>query len=94
MVRLLKLYRLLGRDLRLLWFALRHPARPVWLLPLAGLLGLYAFEPANFAIPVLGAVDDLVLVPLALHVLLMLLPSRIRAEHERRGGSLFGMRRF
>ena len=57
MKRLLLLWRVGRQDLRLLWFALRHPNRPLWLLPAAGLLALFALEPANFAIPLLGAVD-------------------------------------
>ena len=79
MRRLLMLWRLVRRDLGLLWFALRHPARPVWLIPAAVLLGLYAIEPLNFAIPLLGLVDDLVLVPLVLHTLLRWLPPEILA---------------
>ena len=54
-------------DLRLLWRALRHPNRPTWLLPATLALGFFALEPFNFAIPVLGVVDDLLLLPLLLH---------------------------
>jgi uncharacterized membrane protein YkvA (DUF1232 family) len=54
-------------DLRLLWRALRHPNRPTWLLPATLALGLFALEPFNFAIPVLGVMDDLLLLPLLLH---------------------------
>ena len=71
-------WRISRRDLRVLWFALRHPARPGWLLPVAIALGLYALLPFNFAIPLLGVVDDLVLVPLALHWLVKLLPAGLR----------------
>ena len=78
MKRLLRLWRLGGGDLRLLWFALRHPSRPLWLVPAALLMGFYALEPFNFAIPVLGLVDDFVLLPLVLHALLKLLPREIR----------------
>jgi uncharacterized membrane protein YkvA (DUF1232 family) len=78
MLRLLRLWRIGGKDLRLLWFALRHPNRPVWLLPLAILLGVYAFEPLNFVVPLLGIVDDFVLLPLVLHALLKFLPMEIR----------------
>ena len=83
MKRLLLLWRVGGHDLRLLWFALRHPGRPFWLLPAAGLLALFALEPANFAIPLLGAVDDLVLLPIALHALLALLPAEVRSSFGR-----------
>jgi uncharacterized membrane protein YkvA (DUF1232 family) len=73
-----------ARDLRLLLFAMTHPDRPVWLWPAALVLGFYALEPFNFAIPWLGAVDDLVVLPLALHLLLMLLPETIRSGFARR----------
>jgi len=80
MLRLLRLWRLAATDLRVLWFALRHPHRPIWLWPAAIVLAVYALEPLNFAIPALGVVDDFVLVPLALHVLLKFLPLGIRIE--------------
>ena len=83
MKRLLLLWRVGRQDLRLLWFALRYPSRPVWLLPAAGLLALFALEPTNFAIPILGAVDDLVLLPIALHALVALLPAEVRASFGR-----------
>jgi uncharacterized membrane protein YkvA (DUF1232 family) len=65
-----------------MWLALRHPSRPIWLLPAAVLLGLYAIDPLNFAIPALGFIDELVLVPLILHGLVMLLPAGIRGDLE------------
>lgn len=80
---MLILWRMSRSDLRLLWYALRNPRRPAWLLPASLLLALYAIQPFNFALPVLGVVDDLVLVPLALHFLLKLLPPALveRFEH-------------
>lgn len=78
MKRIFALWRTVGgHDLRLLWFALRHENRPVWLLPALAVLGLFAIEPANFAVPVFGAVDELVLVPLVLHSLVKLLPAQV-----------------
>lgn len=74
---LLILWRMSRTDLRLLWFALRHRDRPIWLLPVTLVLGLYAIAPFNLAVPVLGVVDDLVLLPLVLHYLLKLLPPQI-----------------
>jgi uncharacterized membrane protein YkvA (DUF1232 family) len=84
MIRLFRLWRVAGQDLRLLWFALRHPGRPVWLWPAAVFFGLYAFEPFNFTIPFLGLVDDFVLLPLALHWLLKFLPADVRAGFGRK----------
>lgn len=80
MKRLIFLFSRTSRtDLRLLWFALRHPHRPGWLLPAALGLLVYALAPFNFVLPVLGVVDDLVLVPMALHWLLKMLPPQIAA---------------
>jgi uncharacterized membrane protein YkvA (DUF1232 family) len=67
-------------DLGLLWFALRHPDRPAWLLPAAAVLALYALEPMNFAIPFVGVLDDFVILPLVLHSLLRFLPTRVRSD--------------
>jgi len=83
MIRLFRLWRLARGDLRLLWFALQHRNRPLWLWPAVAVLGVYALDPINFTLPVLGFVDDFVLVPLALHVLLKLLPSEIRTGFKR-----------
>lgn len=74
---LLILWRMSRTDLRLLWFALRHRDRPGWLWPVTLILGLYAIAPFNLAVPVLGVVDDMVLLPLVLHYLLKLLPPQI-----------------
>jgi uncharacterized membrane protein YkvA (DUF1232 family) len=69
MRRLLRLWRLSGRDLRLLWIALRRPNRPRWLLPATIALAFFALEPFNFAMPFLGIVDDVFLLPLLLRLL-------------------------
>ena len=84
------LWRMSKVDLSLLWFALTHKNRPRWLIPATIGLAIYALDPFNFAIPVLGAVDDMVLVPLVLHYLLKLLPSPILTGFGRQGA--FSMR--
>ena len=83
MGRLLALWRLAKGDLKLLWIALRHPDRPAWLLPATVLLALFALDPANFAIPFVGVLDDFVVLPLLLHGLLTFLPSQIRGASRR-----------
>ena len=84
-------WRVSRKDLRFLWFALRHPSRPGWLLPAAIVMGLYALSPLNFALPILGVIDDLVIVPLALHWMLKLLPPVLRSHFEQ-GSSQASMR--
>lgn len=71
-MRLLRLWRLVSRDARLLLAALRRPNRPWWLLPATVVLLVFALEPANFALPILGIVDDLVILPLLLRGLVKL----------------------
>lgn len=80
------LWRLSRNDFRLLWFAAKHPSRPGWLIPAVIALTLYALSPLNLVIPVLGMVDDLVLVPLVLHWLLKLLPQQIRRNFNQNAG--------
>ncbi len=79
MIRLLRLWRLVAADLGLLWFALRHRQRPIWLWPVAAVLALYALDPLNFALPFAGLIDDLVLIPLLLHLVVRLLPAQIKS---------------
>jgi uncharacterized membrane protein YkvA (DUF1232 family) len=81
MIRLLRLWRMVRRDLHLLWFALVHPRRPSWLVPALVLLALYALDPINFVLPFVGAVDDVLIIPMLLHLLLRLLPAHIRSSY-------------
>ena len=78
MRRLFLFWRRGGRDLKVLWRALRHPDRPAWLVPAAVLLAIFALDPANFALPLLGVVDDLVVLPLLLQALLSVLPRHLK----------------
>ena len=71
-------WRISKTDLRTTWFALRHADRPRWFLPATILLTLYFFAPFNLVLPLVGIVDDFVLVPLVLHFLVSLLPAHIR----------------
>ena len=74
--RLALMWNLLRGDARQLWFALRHPDAPGWLKLGTALIVLFAISPIN-AIPVIGFVDELVLVPLAIRFLLRRLPPHI-----------------
>ena len=82
--RLFRLWRLAGQDLRLLLMALRQRDRPKWLLPASLILAFFALEPFNFTFPLLGAVDDLVLLPLLLHMLVRIAVPSIRAKRDER----------
>ena len=78
--RLTLLWAVLRGDARQLWFALRHPAAPRWLKWGAAGIVLYVLSPIDLipdVLPVIGLVDDLVLVPLAIRWLLQRLPLEI-----------------
>lgn len=88
--RLTLLWTLVRLDGRQLWFALRHPAAPAWLKVGTALLALYVISPLDLipdVVPVLGVVDDLILVPLAIRWLLNRLPPHIREAAGRRSMS-------
>lgn len=83
--RLALLWGLVRSDARLLWHALRHPAAPRWLK--LGTLGLLAYliSPIDLIpdwIPLLGVVDDVVLLPLAVRWMITRLPPAVRAHAE------------
>lgn len=78
--RLTLLWTMVRGDARQLWFALRHPNAPGWLKLGAVLIVLYVLSPIDLlpdALPIIGVVDDLVLVPLAIRWLLKRLPPDI-----------------
>lgn len=72
MKRLLMMWRLMASDVRALRMALAQTDRPVWLLPASIALAVFALQPLNFAFPVIGVVDDMVLLPLLLRGLVFL----------------------
>ena len=78
--RLTLLWTVVRGDARQLWFALRHPDAPGWLKWGTALIVLYLFSPIDLIpdfLPVIGMVDDIVLVPLAIRWLLKRLPPHI-----------------
>ena len=85
--RLTLLWTVVRGDARQLWFALRHPDAPGWLKWGTALIALYLFSPIDLipdVLPVIGMVDDLVLVPLAIRWMLKRLPPGIALAAARR----------
>ena len=85
--RLSLLWTVIRGDARLLWRALKHPLAPGWLKPAVALVVLYVLSPVDFIpefVPILGVMDDVVLVPLAIRFILNRLPPRLRDEIEGR----------
>lgn len=74
------------RDVVAIWHAARDPRTP-WLPRLLALLvAAYALSPIDLIpdfVPVLGYLDDLVLVPLGLLLVIRLLPADVLADARR-----------
>lgn len=85
--RLSVLWTLVRGDLKKLWWALRDARSPGWLKFAAAGLVLYLVSPIDLlpdVLPIIGVVDDLVLLPLAIRWLLSQLPAELRRDLERR----------
>lgn len=75
---------ILRRDVHALYLAGRDPRVP-WYAKLAALgIAVYALSPIDLVpdfIPVLGYLDELILLPLAIWLVLKLIPPDLLAEH-------------
>ena len=75
--------RALKREVYALYFACRDPRVPWYAKALAGIVVAYAFSPIDLIpdfIPVLGYLDDLVLVPLGVLAVRRMIPPAVLAE--------------
>ena len=71
------------RQALLVWFIARHPRLPWPVRVLALAVAAYAFSPIDLipdVIPVLGLIDDLLLIPLGVAWVLSLTPADVRTE--------------
>lgn len=78
--------RLLKRDVHALWLAGRDPRTPWYAKALAVAVAAYALSPLDLIpdfIPVLGLVDDLIIVPLGIVLAVRLVPAEVMDEHRR-----------
>ncbi len=75
--------RVLMQECHALYFAARDPRTPWYVKAFAAGIAAYALSPIDLIpdfIPVLGILDDLVLLPLAIIVVLKLIPAEVMAE--------------
>ena len=73
----------LKREVALLWFAARDPRVPLAAKLLATAVAAYALSPIDLIpdfIPVLGLLDDLLIVPAGIWLALRMIPAPLRAE--------------
>ena len=76
--------RLIKRDVHALYLARRDPRVPWYAKALAALVAGYALSPIDLIpdfIPVLGYLDDVILVPLGIAAVIRLIPPEVMAEH-------------
>ncbi|WP_405423846.1 YkvA family protein [Pantoea stewartii] len=81
--RLKRLITLIKRDVLTLAFACRDPQTPLWCKGLAAGLLAYGISPIDLipdVIPVVGLVDDAVIIPAGVMLLLKMLPREVRAR--------------
>jgi uncharacterized membrane protein YkvA (DUF1232 family) len=74
------------RDLATLYLAARDPRVPWYVKVLAAVVLAYALSPIDLIpdfVPVLGYLDDLILVPLGLLLVIRLMPPGVIEEHRR-----------
>ncbi|GGD84065.1 DUF1232 domain-containing protein [Rhizobium anhuiense] len=73
----------LKRDIVALWFAARDPRVPWHAKTVAGTVAAYALSPIDLIpdfIPVLGYLDDLLIVPLGIMLAIRLVPVEVMIE--------------
>jgi uncharacterized membrane protein YkvA (DUF1232 family) len=87
--RLAIIFAALRTDLKVLWFALQHAQSPGWLkLGVVGLL-FYLLLPIDLIpdfIPVIGAIDDVLILTFGVKWLLKKLPVQVRNEARAKAG--------
>ncbi|NNE83358.1 MAG: DUF1232 domain-containing protein [Alphaproteobacteria bacterium] len=82
--RLTNWARVIKRDVHALYLASRDPRVPWYAKALAIVVAAYALSPIDLIpdfIPVLGYLDDVILLPLGVLVVVKLIPPEIMTEH-------------
>jgi uncharacterized membrane protein YkvA (DUF1232 family) len=80
----------LQQDAAALWFACRHPRTPLVAKILAILIVAYALSPIDLIpdfVPVLGYLDELILLPGAIYLAIKLIPADVLAECRRQAAT-------
>jgi uncharacterized membrane protein YkvA (DUF1232 family) len=76
--------RIIQRDVHAIYLAARDPRVPWYARAIAFCVAGYAISPLDLIpdfIPVVGLVDDVIIVPLGIVVVLRLIPPEVLAEH-------------
>jgi uncharacterized membrane protein YkvA (DUF1232 family) len=85
--------RALKRETYALYFAARDPRTPWYAKALAAAVVAYALSPFDLIpdfIPVIGYLDDLIVVPLGIALVIKLVPASVMAECRQRAEAMDG----
>ena len=83
LVALQRWARAIKRDIIALWLATKDPRVPLYAKLAAGFVAAYALSPIDLIpdfIPILGYLDDLILVPLGIIVVVRMMPREVIAD--------------
>lgn len=83
--------RALKRDVTALWLAARDPRVPLAAKIVAGVIAAYALSPVDLIpdfIPVLGYLDDLIIVPLGIALAVRFIPPPIMQDLRNRANAV------
>ncbi|MGV2880805.1 YkvA family protein [Pantoea vagans] len=72
------------RDVHAVWLAARDPRTPLLAKVLALIVAAYAVSPIDLIpdfIPLIGYLDDLIIVPLGIMLVVRLIPAEVMREH-------------
>jgi uncharacterized membrane protein YkvA (DUF1232 family) len=86
----------LKRDVLALWYCYRDPRTPLAAKLIAMLIVTYALSPIDLIpdfIPLLGYLDDLILLPAAIYFALKLIPAEVLEDGRARAANWLTMRR-
>ena len=68
------------QQVMLLWFAYKHPECPFYVKALIGVIVIYALSPIDLIpdfIPILGYLDEAILLPILITLSLQLIPQQV-----------------
>ena len=80
----------LKRDVVALWIAARSPQTPIGAKVVAGLVAAYALSPIDLIadfVPVLGYLDDVLIVPLGIALAVRMIPAALMADFRAQAAS-------
>jgi uncharacterized membrane protein YkvA (DUF1232 family) len=83
--------RAMKRDVIAVYLAGRDPRVPWYAKLLAGIVAAYAISPIDLIpdfIPVLGYLDDVLLLPLGIYIVVKLIPPEIMEQHRQQASTM------